>query len=428
MSTITATILIFIISIFLYGANKIEMGVVGLLTIAALVLTKALEPSEALTYFSNGNVILMMSMFVISTGLSKTSIIENFSKKVMQLTGNNFKKTYLSYLVLSAILTNFINSPLAAFSIVFPLVRQMCDDYNVSPSKVMFPVGLVVIATCAILPFGAAIQLTGMYNGYLESYGFTDIVFSPTDFTIGRLPFLILVPIWSYTLGYKISPEEPVTEISLVTVKREAKVQLNKVADWAGVLIFFGVIIFFIFGSKIGVQPWIVTYIGALLMVLFGTLNTKEAINALPINLACMLIGSLAMAGALTSTGAAEVIGDYLASVLGGVTNGYILGAVFFIVPFALTQFMQNQAVMNIFVPIALLVSRSLGANPIGLMVMITAGCLTAFMTPMATSSIPAVMGAGGYNINSLVKQGIPISILLAIVYILYVPTVLPIF
>ena len=426
MSTMAICIILFVLTIILYGTNKLEMGVVGLGGLAALVLFGCLDPNDALTYFANSNVLMMMSMFVVSTGLSKTSLIDRFSAGVTKLTGNSFRRTFLCYIILAEILTSFLNSPLVAFSIVLPLVVQMCEDYNISASKVMFPVGLVCIA-CCIMPFGAAIQQTGIYNGFLESYGFAPD-FAATDFLVGRWPFLIIVPLWAFTMGYKIAPEKPIVPVSLVTVSKREKKPLNPFADWAGVIIFFGVVVLFIFGGNLGIPSWLVCFTGALLTVICGTLTTKEAINALPINLAAMLVGALAMAGALSSTGAGDLIGQFISNAIGGVKNGYVLGAVFFLIPFVLTQFMQNQAVMNIFVPICLLACQAIGAEPTGLIILITAGSLTAFMTPMATSSIPAIMGAGGYDIKSLVKQGWLVSLIFAAVYVLYTMTVMPAF
>jgi di/tricarboxylate transporter len=89
---------------------------------------------------------------------------------------------------------------------------------------------------------------------------------------------------------------------------------------------------------------------------------------------------------------------------------------------------MQNQAVINIFAPIVILTCKAIGANPIGLLVIITAAGLTAYMTPMATSAIPIVMGVGGYDIKSLVKQSWLVSLVFCLVYVLYVMTVLPCF
>ena len=64
----------------------------------------------------------------------------------------------------------------------------------------------------------------------------------------------------------------------------------------------------------------------------------------------------------------------------------------------------------------------------IGLLVIITAAGLTAYMTPMATSAIPIVMGVGGYDIKSLVKQSWLVSVVFGVFYVLYVMTVLPCF
>ena len=214
----------------------------------------------------------------------------------------------------------------------------------------------------------------------------------------------------------------------MTSVAANEKKPLSPFSDIAGVVIFFAVIILFFAGDKIGIAAWQACLLGAVLTVVCGTLTGKEAIAALPIDLACMLIGALAMAGALTATGAGDVIGNTLASVVGNIHNGYLLGLIFFTIPFVLTQFMQNQAVINIFAPIVIMTCKAIGASPIGLLVIITAAGLTAYMTPMATSAIPIVMGTGGYDIKSLVKQSWLVSIIFGVFYVLYVMTVLPCF
>ena len=427
MSSITVCIIIFVASLILYGSNRLPMGVVGMATVLALVFTGCLDAASALTYFSNNNVIMMAGMFVVSAGLSRTTLVDRFSAAVSRMTGGSFRRTFLCYLILAVILTNLMNSPGACYCVVFPLVAQMCKDYNISPSKVMFPLGVVCVSCCGVLPFGAAIQETGIFQGFLDSYE-TGITFRALDFTIGRWPVLIISPIWALTLGYKMAPAQPPMPIVSAVASKSEKKPLNKFADWAGVVIFFAVIVLFFAGSSIGIAAWQACLLGAVLTVACGTLTGKEAIAALPVDIALMLIGALAMAGALTATGAGDVIGDVLAATVGNVHNSYVLGLIFFLVPFILTQFMQNQAVINIFAPIVIMTAQSIGANPIGLLVIVMSAGLTAYMTPMATSAIPIVMGAGGYDIRSLVKQSWLVSIIFCLFYVFYVMTVLPCF
>lgn len=91
--------------------------------------------------------------------------------------------------------------------------------------------------------FGAAIGQSALYSGFLESYGY-DIAFTPLDFFKGRWPFLLIVPAWAFTMGYKIAPEKPITDVASVVVSGKTKQKLNKFADIAGVVIFLVLLCF----------------------------------------------------------------------------------------------------------------------------------------------------------------------------------------
>lgn len=78
--------------------------------------------------------------------------------------------------------------------------------------------------------------------------------------------------------------------------------------------------------------------------------------------------------------------------------------------------------------PILILTCKSLGCNPVGPLLLLTAGALTAFMTPMATGTIAPMMGAGGYDQADLFKMGWLPSLIISVVAIFYVMTVFPAF
>lgn len=141
-----------------------------------------------------------------------------------------------------------------------------------------------------------------------------------------------------------------------------------------------------------------------------------------------LTVGALGLGTALTATGAGQVVGDWLSTIVGGNANNYVLGALFFLIPFIVTQFMLNRAVNQIFTPICLLTCQSLGANPIGLLLLVSAGSLTAFLTPMATPAVAMCMKEGGYDLKSIFKSGAVITVLLSVVYIFYTMTVYPAF
>ena len=72
------------------------------------------------------------------------------------------------------------------------------------------------------------------------------------------------------------------------------------------------------------------------------------------------------MGTALANTGAGTLIGNAIAGIAGNLGNAYLIGAVFYLIPFFLTQIMQNRTVMAIFQPIAILACKSMGVSCLG--------------------------------------------------------------
>lgn len=89
---------------------------------------------------------------------------------------------------------------------------------------------------------------------------------------------------------------------------------------------------------------------------------------------------------------------------------------------------MMNRTVMIIFIPIAILACKAMGANPVGIVLLVQSACLSSFMTPMATPAIPMCMANGGYDLKSIVKQSVIPAVILCIVSVLWIMTVFPMY
>ncbi len=420
---------IFAITLVSYMLNKIPMWLTALLSMAALFATGCIDANGALSGFSNTNTILMATMFVVAAGFRRTSLVDGMCTGLMRLTHGSFQMAYFGYLLLAAVLTNFIASPMVVYAIVSPLLAALCDKTGNSRSIYMFPIMVVCVACCGILPLPTAIQMAGQFTGFMETYGFTGMTFSPMYFLMGAWPILFVVVAWALFFGPKFTPKEPVLPITAKeTPGGAAQKALSPLVNKLGIAVFFITILALIFSDQLGQPTWFIALVGSLLMVLFGVVDQKSALRDIPWDMLMLFVGALALGTALTNTGAGDMIGNALAAGVGGTHNNYVLGALFFIIPFLLTQFMLNRAVSAVFVPICLLTCSALGANPIGLIILVNAGSLTAFLTPMATPAVPMCMADGGYDLRSLVKSGALITLILPIVYIFYTMTVFPAF
>lgn len=415
-----------------YIWGKLSLATTALTSMMLLLLTGCITPEAVLSCFGNGTGIMIVSMFVVAAGFNKTQFVRNISNGISRVAKGSLTKVLAGYVLVGILLGQFIQSNLIVFSILAPLLANTVESMGISPSKVMFPLGVACIATTSAIPLGAGATVFAELNGYLEANGYVGQMMTITDPMKSRLPVVIVCALYCIFIAPKFAPDKPPVEIKNLTAGRAAQTMgqtaLNGFQERAGYIIFFGVTLALIFSSQLGLASWVICMIGALLTVITGVLSPKEATNNMQLWVYLLYVGSIAMAEALTSTGAGALIGDTLASFAGQLNSSFAVYLLFFIVPFILTQFMLNRTVMLIFYPIVIQTCISLGANPIGVLISVQAACLTAFMTPMATGTVPVFMGEGGYDLKSVLKQSIIPAILFCVVTVVWNTIAFPLF
>ena len=287
-------LVIFVLTIASFLWGKISMGLTALLSMVLLVLTGCIDITTALSGFSNSNTIIMACMFIISAGFSKTQMVAKLSRGVAKAAKGSFTRVLTGYIIVTFLIAQIVPSAMAVFSIVFPLALGVCDEMKVSPSKIMFSIGIVAISTVTALPIGAGAVYPAQYNGLLENLGAGAFQFKFWDVGLARLPGVIAVMLYAILLAPKFAPEKPVIETREVKpVGAAGAVKLSPVQEVVGYLVFFGVILGLIVTSlqliKIPVigkdgtttlmklDTCVFPLIGALLMVAFGILKPKEA-------------------------------------------------------------------------------------------------------------------------------------------------------
>ena len=425
--TLTICLIIFVLMVIGFCTNFFSLATVSLVSMMALIFTGCMSAEEGLAYFANNNVIMIAGMCVVAAGFNRTQFCTNVANGISRVAKGSLNKLMLGYVLIGMLLSQFIQSPIVAMGIVAPMLMASAESMGFKSSKVMFPLGVVTVVTCCTLPIGAGATVSAELNGYLESYGYVDHLVGFFDPMIGRLPLLIVCVIYCAFFATKLAPDEPIVAVAAPVSAAKGKAPLKPFQEYAGIIFFFADAVALMFAQNLGLQNWQITVVGALAMVVFGVLKPREATGALPMSMLLLIVGALAMSGALSATGAGELIGGYISNLVNAVNgNSYIVGFIFFIVPFALTQVMQNRGTMLIFHPIAIATCAAIGASPVGLMIVIQAACLSAFMTPMATAAIPYMMECGGYDQRSMFKQSWILAILCCVFTVGWVMTVFP--
>lgn len=423
---ITICLIIFVLAITSYILNKIPMALTSLLAVFLLVVTGCIDSNMALSGFSNPSAVIMASMFVISAGLNRTQMVNKISGLVYRVSGGSFTKGLAGYVIVTALVAQVVPSAILIFSICYPLTVGFCRKMNVSPSKAIFSIGLVSITCISLIPIGSGATSYITSNTLLESYGITEYGFRFLTVMYAKLPILAASVLYVIFIAPKTAPDKGDIQSGAQGKSMKATEPLDPVREVLGYGIFLSVVACLVFIDFLPLESWQVCMGGALITVLTGILNEREAVSSMNLPVVFLYTGGLTLGKALVATGAGELIGGKIAGLLGAHPNSYLVGFVFFIIPFLLTQVMVNHSVIQSIQPIVILTCAALSYNPVGPMILATTGSLTAFMTPMATPTVPLMMSIGGYSQKDMLKMSWLPSIIICLVAVLWTMTIYP--
>ncbi len=406
-------------------------------SVAALTLTGCLSTQDALSCFSNSAVIMIGAMSVVAAGFSRTHFCSNLAAGISRAAKGRLSNVLLLYCILTMFLGQMVQSPIVVLSIAVPLCMATADSMSVPRSRLALPLCVVSIATCCTLPIGSGATQAAELNGYINAYytrleGFTGTVpamdfFDPMK---ARLPMLLFTVIYCAFVMPRFCPDKPsVKTVSSDIPERSEKPSLSTFSEIAGITIFFATALVMMLQANVlkSLEIWQICLIGAVCMVFSGVLRPKEAAEAIPLSMLLLIIGSLAMAGALSGTGAGDLIGGVIVRLFSTINNNYAIGFLFFLIPFLLAQFMSNRGAMLIFYPVACAACRQFGGDPRGLVILIEAGALTAFMTPMPTAAVPYMMEYGGYDQKDLIRGGWLYALIGCLICVFWTMSIMPV-
>lgn len=350
MNSMVICLIIFAVMIILFFNRKIPMAFTSMGVIVALYVAGCVDKATVFAGFGNNNVLTMAGMFIVAAGLSRTQMVNNITKLLYRVNNGSFTRVLASYILVIFLLGQFVPSLPAMFAMVYPLVISMCKQLKCSPSKMMYPIAVTVVSTSFVIePIGPYAAWFVTQNGYLESYGWTGSPLSMWSETMVFLPTALVTLLLTIFVLPKLMPDQPETETAAITgpdiTNNEA---LSPVREFLG----YGIFIATVIGLMLGLPSWAVTMAGATAVVLSGVLDEQTALIRMNMSMVLLYAGVTVMGEALGNTGAAQLLGDLAAGALSGVRNGYIIGAVFYLVSFLMTSFLYNRATTTVLIPI----------------------------------------------------------------------------
>jgi len=156
---------------------------------------------------------------------------------------------------------------------------------------------------------------------------------------------------------------------------------------------------------------------GVLASMVLRTVPPRQVYEAVDWPVIVLLAALIPVAGAMESTGAADILARLL---LEGIAQGnpVVALALILVVTMTLSDLMNNAATAAVMCPIALGAAGQLGAHPDSFLMAVAIGASCAFLTPIGHQNNTLILGPGGFRFGDYWRLGLPLEILVVAISI----------
>lgn len=167
MSPIYLTLVLLVLAIALFAAEKIPVDVVGILLVIALVMTQVLTVQEGLAGFGNDIIITIGGLFILVGGLIKTGIVDLIGRRLYKVAGGNeFVLTALIMTAAAASASVLKNTTTTAMFL--PVIIGLAAKAKIAPSKLLMPLafGAILGGSCTLIGTSTNLAVSGAIVRY----------------------------------------------------------------------------------------------------------------------------------------------------------------------------------------------------------------------------------------------------------------------
>jgi len=163
----------------------------------------------------------------------------------------------------------------------------------------------------------------------------------------------------------------------------------------------------------------------ALAMPLLGVISLRDVYDAIDWPILVLLGALIPVGGALSTSGAAELLAGGLIDLAGALPN-IALVALVLIVTMTLSDIINNAATAVVMAPIGISIADALGVSPDPFLMAVAVGASCAFLTPIGHQNNTLVMGPGGYRFGDYWRMGLPLEVLIVAISVPMISIVWP--
>jgi sodium-dependent dicarboxylate transporter 2/3/5 len=372
--------------------------------------------TDALAYFFDPVVMLLLGGFLLAIAVEKNDIDEYFAYQILSKLGAGSHFIVLVLMLTTAFLSMWIsNTASTALMLTIALrLTERAKDEEGNFGKIVV-LGIAYSATAGGLSTLVGTTTCAMAAGFLKEMIDYEVTFLGWMFLGLPITILMILSIW---IALFIIFPTSVERIEGITFEREPLERRQKLT----LIVFVASILLWISGRLPeplalaigwpghGMSSSVVAAVIAVLLFFTGLIEERDISRA---NWGILLLigGGLSLGGALEASGLVVRISEVLTWFTGG-TPG--ITTILLIVAFSLgfSIIASNTASAGIFLPIAIGLGTSTGLNPVILAVVVGISTSLDFMLPVGTPPNAIAYATGRVKMREMIKAGIVLDLI----------------
>ncbi|RUO26953.1 SLC13 family permease [Aliidiomarina minuta] len=169
-------------------------------------------------------------------------------------------------------------------------------------------------------------------------------------------------------------------------------------------------------GAAFGLLPAAVSFAaGVLAVMVLKVVAPRKIYSAIDWPVVVLLAALIPVAGAMYTTGTADLIAQVMLNTLAG-ENSVIALVLILLITMMLSDFMNNAATAAVMCPIALSTANQLTVNADTFLMAVAVGASCAFLTPIGHQNNTLILGPGGFKFGDYWRLGVPLEIIVIVV------------
>ena len=419
---ITLCIMAFMVVMLL--THWLPYGLTGMICCVLFVLTGVADIKTAFSGFASSTTILVASMIVVASTLSKTSVIRRLRGVLDSMKGKKGIVIVITLFVVTILLSQLMGQ-IACLSIMLLFCTTLDEDSVISPSRMLFAVCTLNTIWTAKIPLAMGATMPGTINSFYQGIAGDQLIGIADYFKAAAIPGLL--GLIYCLLFYKLIPSQSINTGDIKEVKEEKPIsKRDEIIIFA---VFAAVMISFMMSGIIPSDIMnTIPAAGIIVLILTKVIDVKEAVKTITGDMVFMIASMSAVSTILSNTGVGKLIGQTVLNILGGHPAPIFVIAVFCIVTSVMTNFMSNMGTMALMCPIAASTALAGGFNVQTVVLVTAVSAWYAFVLPTGCAGSMIAFGTGNFNVVKTFKFTIPLWILMVVSLIISTTIFFPIY